>query len=76
VYGVWTPPADLLDGWRQHLGQPARDGSCPRRAGRAVFYQNFVLGMIESRLYVGWHWFKYRDNDPDDLTTDPSDRKR
>jgi hypothetical protein len=23
---------------------------------------------------VGWHWFKYADNDPDDLTTDPSNR--
>jgi hypothetical protein len=21
---------------------------------------------------VGWHWFKYIDNDPDDKTVDPS----
>jgi hypothetical protein len=23
---------------------------------------------------VGWHWFKYRDNNPEDLSTDPSNR--
>jgi hypothetical protein len=23
---------------------------------------------------VGWHWFKYMDNDPEDLSTDPSNR--
>jgi hypothetical protein len=93
VYGVWTPSADLLDGWRQHLGKPVivtefyakgddagfsnTSGAgwiVPTQSDRAVFYQNFVLGMIESRLCVGWHWFKYQDNDPDDLTTDPSNR--
>jgi hypothetical protein len=23
---------------------------------------------------VGWHWFKYVDNDPDDQKVDPSNR--
>ena len=41
---------------------------------RGWFYQNFVLGLIESRAVVGWHWFKYMDNDPEDLSTDPSNR--
>jgi len=41
---------------------------------RARFYQNFTLGLLESGFCVGWHWFKYRDNNPLDLSTDPSNR--
>jgi len=41
---------------------------------RGLFYQNFALSLLESRMCVGWHWFKYMDNDPDDTTTDPSNR--
>ena len=32
---------------------------------RGRFYQNFVLTLLESKACVGWHWFKYADNDPD-----------
>jgi hypothetical protein len=39
---------------------------------RGWFYQNFVLGLLESRVCVGWHWFKYADNDPTDTKADPS----
>ena len=41
---------------------------------RGWFYQNFTLALIESQVCVGWHWFKYKDNDPRDRTTDPSNR--
>lgn len=41
---------------------------------RGYFYQNFTLGLLESRACVGWHWFKYSDNDPADTKTDPSNR--
>ena len=41
---------------------------------RGRFYQNFTLGLLESKSCVGWHWFKYRDNNPEDLSTDPSNR--
>jgi hypothetical protein len=41
---------------------------------RGLFYQNFTLALLESKVCVGWHWFKYIDNDPDDKTTDPSNR--
>jgi hypothetical protein len=33
---------------------------------RGLFYENFVLALLESRVCVGWQWFKYQDNDPDD----------
>lgn len=41
------------------------------QADRGKFYQNFVLALLESRVCVGWHWFKYADNDPDS-NPDPS----
>lgn len=32
------------------------------QAERGLFYQNFVLGLIESGVCVGWHWHRYMDN--------------
>jgi hypothetical protein len=31
---------------------------------RARFYQNFSLALLQSKGCVGWHWFKYIDNEP------------
>ena len=42
------------------------------QSDRGPFYQNFTLGLLESGGCVGWHWFKYRDNDPNDRNADPS----
>jgi hypothetical protein len=39
---------------------------------RGLFYQNFTLGLLESGNCVGWHWFKYQDNDPTNKKVDPS----
>lgn len=60
------------------------DSGLPNRTGagwnvrtqndRGIFYENFVNELAKSRVCVGWHWFKYMDNDPEDLTTDPSNR--
>jgi hypothetical protein len=41
---------------------------------RGYFYQNFALGLIENPGCVGWHWFRYRDNDADDPNAEPSNR--
>lgn len=38
---------------------------------RGFFYQNFVLGLLESKVVVGWHWFKYADDDPTKQVSDP-----
>jgi len=35
---------------------------------RGLFYQNFTLALIENPGCVGWHWFRYSDNDPDEKT--------
>ncbi|MEN8848396.1 MAG: hypothetical protein ABF377_10040 [Akkermansiaceae bacterium] len=39
---------------------------------RAHFYQNFTLALLESRSCIGWHWFRYSDNDPKEKGRDPS----
>lgn len=39
---------------------------------RGAFYQNFTLGLLKHPGCVGWHWFKYLDNDPTDKRADPS----
>lgn len=42
------------------------------QADRGLFYQNYALGLLESGSCVGWHWFKYQDNDPGYKNVDPS----
>jgi hypothetical protein len=41
---------------------------------RGLFYQNFCLRLLESKGCVGWHLFKYQDNDPENRQVDPSNR--
>lgn len=38
---------------------------------RGYEYQNYTLALLESKYCVGWHWFKYMDNDPT-MPGDPS----
>ncbi len=39
---------------------------------RGIFYQNFCIKLLQMNNCVGWHWFRYMDNDPSDETADPS----
>lgn len=39
---------------------------------RGIYYQNFCLALLQIKNCVGWHWFRYQDNDPNDKTADPS----
>ena len=39
---------------------------------RGLFYQNYNLALLESKNCVGWHYFKYQDNDPTAKGEDPS----
>jgi hypothetical protein len=39
---------------------------------RGRFYQNYTLGLLKEPGCVGWHWFKYIDNDPTNTQADPS----
>ncbi len=42
------------------------------QADRGIYYQNFCLALLQAKNCVGWHWFRYQDNDPADPTADPS----
>ena len=46
----------------------------PTQKDRGYFYQNYTIALLESKVCVGWHWFKYQDNDPDDVKSDPSNK--
>ncbi|MCL5128708.1 hypothetical protein [Algibacter sp. L4_22] len=39
---------------------------------RGLFYQNYNLTLLKSKNCVGWHYFKYQDNDPTAKGVDPS----
>ncbi len=39
---------------------------------KASAYQHFCLALLESASCVGWHFFKYQDNDPTAKGVDPS----
>ncbi|MEO6285422.1 MAG: hypothetical protein ABIN80_09690 [Dyadobacter sp.] len=41
---------------------------------RGYFYQNFAIELIKSKNCVGWHWFTYQDNDPENMNVDESNR--
>lgn len=44
------------------------------QSDRGLFYQHFTLQLLAQPGCVGWHWFRYSDNDPDDKKVDPSNR--
>jgi hypothetical protein len=31
-----------------------------------------MMQLLMAKNCVGWHWFRYQDNDPNDPTADPS----
>jgi hypothetical protein len=39
---------------------------------RGIFYENFCIRLLQMKNCVGWHWFRYMDNDPTDSTADQS----
>ncbi len=41
---------------------------------RGLFYQNFCISLLESKGCVGWHYFKYQDNDLENKNVDPSNQ--
>ncbi len=70
-WAKWSGRPVLLSEWyAMKLNSPAQ---ATRGAGwrvsthaeRGMFYQNHVLGALQSPVCVGWHWFKYGgDNEP------------
>jgi hypothetical protein len=56
-------------------GMPNQSGAgwiVKTQRDRGLFYQNYNLALLESGNCVGWHYFKYQDNDPTAKGVDPS----
>jgi hypothetical protein len=79
-WGEWSGKPFLITEWYTK----AEDSGLPNNTGagwlvrtqeqRGYFYQNFTIELLKNKNCVGWHWFKYMDNDPMDLKTDESNR--
>ena len=41
---------------------------------RGLHYQNFCTKLLQNPQCVGWHWFRYQDNDPTDTASDQSNQ--
>ncbi len=46
----------------------------PTQEDRAYAYQHFTLGLLEAKNCVGWHWFKYQDDDGSDNDGKPANK--
>lgn len=79
-WAAWTGRPTIVTEWYakgMDSGLPNITGAgwtVRTQADRAAFYQHFTLALLESGACVGWHWFKYADNDPTDLKAEPSNR--
>jgi len=59
----------------EETGMPNMSGAgwlVKTQKDRGIHYQNFCLQLLKAKNCVGWHWFRYQDNDPSDLSADPS----
>ncbi|MCX5649408.1 MAG: hypothetical protein NTX40_09995 [Planctomycetota bacterium] len=76
----WSGKPFLITEWYakgMDSGLPNNSGAgwtVRTQADRGQFYQNFTLGLLAQSGCVGWHWFKYMDNDPTNTHADPSNR--
>ncbi|MCD8032080.1 MAG: hypothetical protein LUF85_14985 [Bacteroides sp.] len=79
-WGEWAGKPFLITEWYtkgEDSGLPNETGAgwnVPTQNDRGLFYENFTIELLRNPHSVGWHWFRYQDNDPQDLTTDPSNR--
>lgn len=56
-------------------GMPNQSGAgwiVKTQRDRGLFYKNYCLALLESKHCVGWHYFKYQDNDPTLKGAEPS----
>nr|WP_294897917.1 hypothetical protein [uncultured Pedobacter sp.] len=79
-WGKWSGKPFLITEWYtkgEDSGLKNNTGAgwiVKTQQDRGYFYQNFVLDLLKSKNCVGWHWFTYQDNDPNNLNTDSSNR--
>ncbi len=76
----WSGKPFIITEWYtkgEDSGLPNKTGAgwnVATQTDRGYFYQNFIIELLKSKACVGWHWFRYQDNDPANLKTDYSNR--
>lgn len=79
-WGKWSGKPFLITEWYikgEDSGLPNATGAgwnVANQNDRGLFYENFTIELLRNPYSVGWHWFRYQDNDPLDMKTDPSNR--
>ena len=66
-----------MDVWEQDNRMTNQSGAgftVRTQDDRGKFYQNYALMLMECKSCVGFDWFQYWDNDPDNLNADASNR--
>ena len=66
-----------MDVWEKDNRMTNKSGAgftVRNQEARGQFYQNYALQLLECKGCVGFDWFKYWDNDPEDLSADESNR--
>lgn len=77
-WAVWTGRPFIITEYYtkgEDSGMPNQSGAgwiVRTQKDRGLFYQNYNLALLESKNCVGWHYFKYQDNDPTAKGVDPS----
>jgi len=77
-WAVWTGKPFIITEYYtkgEDSGMPNQSGAgwiVKTQQDRGLFYQNFNLALLESGDCVGWHYFKYQDNDPTMKGAEPS----
>ncbi|MGB4758527.1 MAG: hypothetical protein WBP26_00555 [Candidatus Saccharimonadales bacterium] len=73
VTEFYTKALNAVDVYGNQFGNTSGAGWCVQTdADRGKFYQNFTLGVLNHPNGVGWHWFRYTDNDTQEQVSDPS----
>ncbi|MCD8262321.1 MAG: hypothetical protein LUD15_13305 [Bacteroides sp.] len=79
-WGEWAGKPFLITEWYikgEDSGLPNATGAgwnVATQQERGLFYENFTLELLKNPWSVGWYWFRYQDNDPENLRTDSSNR--
>ena len=66
-----------MDVWEQDNRMTNASGagwSVKDQKDRGLFYQNYALQLLECKGCVGFDWFQFLDNDPENLSADESNR--
>jgi hypothetical protein len=77
-WAAWTQKPFIITEYYtkgEDSGMPNQSGAgwiVKTQKDRGLFYQNYNLGLLESGQCVGWHYFKYQDNDPTLKGAEPS----